>query len=696
MQSGSTGSHPRWTGETLLQFLPGVGPARAELLKRLELATVRDLLRHFPRRYEDRRCLVPAGAAQPGQTVVVAGVLDRWQARDLGGGRHMLRGVLRDATGSMELVWFNQPYIAEWVRPGDFLHAYGTVKQRARRLQIVAPEFEVDTGTDDLEGEPSLHLRRIVPIYDLTRGLHQRFLRRLVHRCLEADLEWEPAPHDLFHPAGPSLADAFRAIHFPPRMEDAEAARKRFVFDEFFLFASRLRFRRQTFRAEGRLRFETTAELDCKIRSIFPFELTAEQNRVVEEIVCDLRGPAPMYRLLQGDVGTGKTAIALYAMLVAIRSGCQAALMAPTEVLVEQHLRTVAGCLRDHPVRVERITGSLPASRRRSILSDLAAGRIHIAIGTHALMQDSVRFRRLGLAVVDEQHRFGVRERQRLRLKGEQPHLLVMTATPIPRSLCLTCYGDLDLSLLRQRPCGRLPVATRLVSSAQRSSALEFVRAQVRKGRQAYFVYPLIEESESLSLPAAVEGHRRLSTEVFPEFSVGLIHGKLPPGEKEEQLGRFREARCQILVATVVVEVGIDVPNATVLVIEDASRFGLAQLHQLRGRVGRGAHRGYCLVGAGEARGEVLRRLRAFARISDGFELAEADLQIRGPGDYLGLRQSGRPSRSLGHPLEDLEEFLTVRRLADEFWASAEHLAYRSRWGLQESDGGEEEFLGLD
>lgn len=663
-----------------LRYLPGVGPVRAEHLRRLGLSCVQDLLSHFPRRYEDRRTLTKIGDTAPGQTVVLAGSLRGLRQRQLSRGRHLLTGTLRDETGSIELVWFNQPYLVDVLSPGVLVHVHGPIKERRGRLQVVAPEYEVDTGEDDVEGGPSLHLQRIVPIYQLTRGLQQRFLRRLIHRVLEGGVPDEEGPYLLFHPEGPTREEAFRWIHFPRSLQDVDVAKRRFVFEEYFRFGSVLCFRRAAVRSRGGVCFDVSSELDHKIRSVFPFELTADQNRVVTEVAQDLRGPAPMYRLLQGDVGTGKTAIAIYALLVAVRNGYQGAILAPTELLAEQHYRTVTRYLSAYPVRTGLLTSSVSPATRKELLRGMAEGRYHIVVGTHALVQDSVAFSRLGLVVIDEQHRFGVRERLKMRKKGRDPHLLVMTATPIPRSLCLTVFGDLDLSVLRERPEGRQPVKTHLVGTAGRRKALELVRRELQEGRQAYFVYPLIEESEAVDLPAAVEAHRRLQEEVFPEYPVGLIHGRLPAREKDACFERFRRGDYRVLATTVVVEVGVDVPNATVMFIEDGSRFGLAQLHQLRGRVGRGKCRGHCLVCLETSSRDARARLKAFAETEDGFLLAEEDLRQRGPGDYQGLRQAGRPRQSLGNPLNDLSEFLRVRGLVDSFWSRPEHAGYRARW----------------
>ena len=692
------------TLDTPVARLPGVPPERAEALARLGIDCLRDFLSHFPRRHEDRRRVLPVRAATPGEVAVFAGAILDVVERCPGPGRHILTARLSDGTGSLELVFFQRPYLVEWLRTGVHLFAYGSVKRHRGRLQLSAPEFElVDASEDDAAA--SLSVGRLVPIYPLTRGVGQRQVRGLVAQALDA-FERQgggaggTTPYDRFHPEGPEPLAAYRAIHFPDEEDDVARGRRRFVFDEYFRFASALWFRRRAIRRlEGRALSSDDA-LAAKIRSVFPFELTGDQERAVAEIVDDLCRPVPMYRLLQGDVGTGKTVVALWAMLVALRGGYQSALLAPTELLARQHHATLRGFLREHPVCIELLTSSVRGARRREIIEGLREGSVHLAIGTQALLQDDVEFRSLGLCVIDEQHRFGVRDRQRLRQKGPRPHLLVMTATPIPRSLCLTCYGDLDLSVLRERPGGRPPPRTRLLRAADLPRLYELVRAEVRAGRQAYFIYPVIEASEDSDLPAAEAAWERLSKEVFPELRVGLVHGRLDGESKAAELERFRRGETDLLVATVVVEVGIDVPAATVLAIEDASRFGLAQLHQLRGRVGRGEHRGLCLVGAGAASKETRQRLELFAKIDDGFELAEADLRLRGPGDFLGTRQSGLPEGGIGNPLEDLEEFERVRRLVDAFWrapdadARVQGAQWLQAWRREGAEG--EAFLAFD
>jgi len=699
---------PLFDTATRLAAIEGVVWTRERLdaFERLGLETVGDLLGHFPRRYEDRRSPTPISGLERDATSLVRGVIASVSGRTIAGGRHLLTVRISDGTGELELVWFQRPQLGAWLKSGMCVCAHGKIKRRRGIFQMASPEFEV-LGSGDVDtstGDARWHMDRIVPVYPLSKGVYQRFLRSLVARVLEelarADgeaLGIESTPYDHFFPDGVAPLDAYRAIHFPEDDEEADRAKERFAFDERFRFATRLFFRRSEFREGLAPSLEVSEELDAKIRSVLPFELSDEQNLAVEEITADLRGGAPMYRLLQGDVGTGKTVVALYALLAAVRGRQQGALPAPTEVLAAQHHATIVRYLTEHPaVRVELLTGSTSAAERRRILAGLASGAIHLVIGTHALVSDAVTFSHLGVIVIDEQHRFGVRERQRMRRKGDHPHLLVMTATPIPRSLAMTCYGDLDLSMLRQRPGVRQRVETKLVSPAKRRAALGKVRDELLAGRRAFFIFPLVEESENLELPAAVEGYRRLAAGALGEFEVGLLHGRLDSKEKAEVLERFRSGEVQVLVATVVVEVGIDIPEASVAWLEDASRFGLAQLHQLRGRVGRGGHRGYCFVATGGASRESMERLRAFARIDDGFELAEADLKLRGPGDYLGVRQSGLPQAGLGHPLEDIEAFRGVQELAGRFWGDPNNAPWRERWAgfLERRESGARSFEG--
>jgi ATP-dependent DNA helicase RecG len=695
---------------TPLEAIARIDLRRKKALEKLGVATVEDLLEHYPRRHEDRRTYLPIAALRTGVAVTVAGSIARIRERRTRRGWSMVEAEIADSSGILSAVWFHQPYLMDLLRPGARIFLYGEVKvpppgRRGggirRSLQMIAPEFELDAAEADEEsvggGDVSLHLGRLVPIYPTSKGITQRYLRRLVDAAFSSGIaaRSRDTVYRALEPQAMPRAEALRDLHFPPDDEALRRARDRLAREEYFLFATQVLRRREEFREGGGPAFDITPELEKKIRTVFPFQLTPDQDRAVAEICADLHGPAPMYRLLQGDVGTGKTAVALFALLAAVRNRYQGALMAPTEVLAEQHHRTISQYLSRHPkVRIALLTGSLSPAEKRRVQEGLARGSYHLAIGTHALIQEAVRFHNLGLVVIDEQHRFGVRERAALRKKGSHPHLLVMTATPIPRSLCLTAYGDLDLSLLERRPPGRRPVKTILVTTRQRPRAMQFIRGEIEKGRQAYFIYPLIDESEALVVPAAVEAHRRLSSEVFPGISIGLLHGRMPPKEKEERLRRFRDGLDQVLVATVVVEVGIDVPNATVLFLEDSSRFGLAQLHQLRGRIGRGSHQSYCLVSASGGGRGVHERLRAFAATEDGFRIAEEDLRLRGPGDFLGVRQTGWPDFVLGNPLRDQARFLSIRDQARRFWADPRNRARFPDWGR--GDGASGEFLGLD
>lgn len=730
------------TLEDSLLALPGVNAQRAQALNGLGVFLPGDLLLQFPRSYQDRRNAKMIGSIAVGEQVVLTGQLERCRGRRLPPRRHMLTATLRDESGFLDLVWFNQPYLEKSLRPGDYLCVFGKVVEHAKRKQIVAPEFEVVASDGDEDAvEDSINLNRVVPIYPLKKGLTQRFLRMLVAGVLD-DLRSgregdgfplvAETPFDFFLDEGSllereilsggepvaGLMDAYEWIHFPPAAPEdhpgdavlgldsrqrweiyRDSARSRLAFEERFIFSTKIWLRGRSFRDSQTEVLEIIDSLDEKIRSIFPFQFTADQDRVVDEISSDMSSGHPMYRLLQGDVGTGKTAVALYALLIAVRNGRQGAIMAPTEILAQQHFATISRYLAGHPaVRIALLTGAATAPQRREILRDLAEGRIHIVVGTHALVQQAVVMKDLGLAIIDEQHRFGVAERSKLRKKGQEPHILIMTATPIPRSLCMTLYGDLDLSIIKERPPGRKPVETYPVGSGKKADSFEFIRKQLQAGRQAFFVFPLVEESEKLDLHAAVAAQQHLAAEVFPEYRVGLVHGRLSSAQKDEAMELFRSGQTQILVATSVIEVGIDVANATVLYIENAGRFGLAQLHQLRGRIGRGEHAGYCLVsleGCGE---DGLKRLEVFTRTDDGFELAEQDLNLRGPGDYLGIRQSGSPLGGLGNPLGDLAAFKKVKDLADDFWGRPESAAFLERWGemLGLAESPEDGIMGLD
>ena len=680
-----------------LQYLKGVGPQRAKLLSRLSLETIEDALFFVPGRHEDRSRLTPFRELAEGITQSCAGTVVRVNAPPRGNPRVPLSVTFRDGTGYLTAVWFNQPYLEEKfdkVRERQqrvFLHG-PLARFRNGPLQMQHPDYEV---VEDGEDE-TIHTGRLVPIYRLTEGLPQRWLRSLLWRMVAKEEYAGRVPESLPEAVRrrrrlSALSDAVRAIHFPQTEEELGAARRRLVFDDFFLFELGLAIRRQR---EGRQRgiaMAPAGELVARLRQALPFRLTAAQGRVWEEIRRDLAAPHPMSRLLQGDVGSGKTIVAALAILTAVEAGYQAAVMAPTEILAEQHLLTLRQWLPPLGVPVELLTSAIKGRERQGLLDGVKSGEIPCLVGTHALIQEGVEFRRLGLVVVDEQHRFGVAQRATLREKGDNPHVLVMTATPIPRTLALTLYGDLDVSVIDEMPPGRQPVVTVARPEGQRAQIYAFLRQQIMEGRQVYVVCPLVEESEAMDLKAATEMADRLQGEVFTDLKVGLLHGRLSFAEKEAVMRAFKEGQIHILVSTTVIEVGIDVPNASVMLVEHAERFGLSQLHQLRGRVGRGPWKSYCiLLESGMLSDEARRRLEAMTQTNDGFRIAEVDLELRGPGDFFGTRQSGLPEFRVadllrdGRVLEEARQEAFALVAADPDLARGEHRALReallARW----------------
>ncbi len=623
-----------------VQYLKGVGPRRAEKLANLNVLTGRDLLYHIPHRYEDATTVTPAGSLRPGDDASVIGHVVSKGVLPTRRGLRIFHAVLRDESGMIECAWPGQPWLDRTIKRGDLLLVSGPVRfYHGRQLQ--PREHTVLASGDDASATD----RGVVfPVYRATEGLSHRQIRTLLATNLPQLLE-EAADQELFDEvwrrevAVPDLVEALAALHEPTSLHVIEPARRRLAYEELF-FVQLLHARaRRRIRHEGAgVALDRASTLVNRFIEGLPFELTTAQSRAWSEIRADMESPSRMYRLLQGDVGSDKTVVAAAAMLKAVENGRQAALMAPTELLAEQHTRNLARLTVALGVEPRLLTGAVTGKAREKLLSAIAAGSANFVIGTHALIQKGVEFGALGLVVIDEQHRFGVEQRRTLRDADGMADTLVMSATPIPRSLALTLYGDLDLSVIDELPPGRTPVRTAVRGPESRDKVLEFVREKLGEGRQAYVVYPLIEESELVDARAATEAFDELSGR-FGEWRVGLLHGRLGSAEKEEIMRGFLAGEIQLLVATTVIEVGIDVPNATVMLIEHAERFGLAQLHQLRGRVGRGADQSYCV--AFHAGGETPERLRAFVSTTDGFQIARADLHIRGQGNVFGMEQHG-------------------------------------------------------
>ncbi len=645
--------------------LQNVGPAFAKKLQRLGINTVGDLLYHYPRRYDDYSTLKTISQLVAGEEVTLLLTIGEARTRQVRGGLTITNVLLTDPTGAIQVTFFNQPWLQQQFKSGRRIVISGTVDKHLGRPTLRNPTWE------PLSKE-LLHTARIVPIYPLTEGLTNRWLRRLINGVVEfwAPKLPDPLPESVRHRANLlDLTTALREIHFPTSFEKMEAARRRLAFEEFlYIQIGVLRQRRKWREVPGKpLRVDD--QLIADFLASLPFQLTGAQKRSMNDLLADIQRAQPMSRLLQGDVGSGKTVVAAAAMLTAVANGAQAALMAPTEILAEQHFKTLSGIFekQTQPPRVARLIGSMKNREKEQVRAQIAAGEIDVVVGTHTLIQEDVQFKELALAVIDEQHRFGVEQRGTIRAKGYHPHILVMSATPIPRTLALTIYGDLDLSLIDEMPPGRREIKTKWLEPRERERAYAFIRNQVKEGRQAFVICPLIEESEAIDAQAAVEEYERLSQQVYPDLRVGLIHGKLRPNEKDETMNAFRDHQIDVLVATSVVEVGIDVPNATVMLIEGADRFGLAQLHQFRGRVGRGAHQAYCLLLAEKTGTTSDERLRVIETTQDGFRLAEEDLKLRGPGEFFGTRQSGLPDLKIAK-LSDVKILEEARGIAQELF----------------------------
>ncbi|MGH7529123.1 MAG: ATP-dependent DNA helicase RecG [Gemmatimonadales bacterium] len=663
-----------------VKFLRGVGPKRAELLGRLGIRTAGDLLYHTPHRYLDATTVTPLARATVGQDVTCVGRVVTTGVLPTRRGLRVFRAVLRDASGLLECAWPGRPFLERQIKKGQLLLVTGPVRYYHGR-QLVPREFVV-LAEDEAEEHPGL----VLPVYPATEGLTHRQIRALIHEHLDALLGTVTDPHPpalrTAHQL-PELRRALELVHRPAQPADAEVGRRRLAFDELFdqqLVQARARHLAK--RARAGIRFTLKRELTTRLKERLPFELTADQRQAIREITDDMTAPLRMHRLLMGDVGTGKTVVALFAMLLAAENEYQAAMMAPTELLAEQHGTTLTRLLEPLALQPELLLGRMSAAEKAAARERIAAGGPRIVVGTHALIQETVRFQRLGLVVIDEQHRFGVEQRAALVEKGDAPDVLLLTATPIPRSLALTLYGDLDVTQIRERPPGRGDVKTALRGEAARGRIYEFIRRECAAGRQAYVIYPVIDESERADLKAATTMAEKLTRE-FAGLRVGLVHGRLKAEERDRTMRAFRDNAVHILIATSVIEVGIDVPNASVMLIEHAERFGLAQLHQLRGRVGRGSAQSHCILLSEVP--EATPRLEAFCATGDGFKIAELDLQERGMGELAGARQSGGLALRYADFATDLPLLEAARRAAAEIIARdpalerREHAAYRER-----------------
>jgi len=645
--------------QALVRYLKGVGPKLAQILSGIGVETVDDLIYYFPREYEDRRYPLPLSKLVRGLDSLIKVEIVKISASRTKRNFSIVKAAVKDGSGQIKVIWFNQPFLTRVLKVGTRLFLSGKLENDPYSGEIVFVPRSYDIINDNDKIDP------IVPKYGLTEGITQKMLRRIIKAALDQRLTAiaDPLPEYIIEKFKlPPLQRSIMALHFPEDIAKIPAARRRLAFDELFLFQLGLFYNKKKTDESKGISFQTEGGLVEKFRSVIPFSFTGAQQKVLEDILADMRSGKAMNRMLQGDVGCGKTIVALYAMVIAVQNGYQAAIMAPTEILASQHFNKIKSLVNGIGIDVHLLTGSSKSSRKDT-LEKLKNGEPIIIVGTHALIEDPVIFSKLGLVVIDEQHRFGVEQRTKLRKKGGNIDILVMTATPIPRTLALTLYGDLDRSIIDEMPPGRTKVVTRYVSERERGKLYEFIRGQISKGRQAYVVCPLVEESEILDMKAAKEEVKALSG-IFPEYKVGLIHGRMKPSEKDKVMSDFLEGKVNILVSTTVIEVGIDVPNSTIMLIEHCERFGLSQLHQLRGRIGRGKEQSYCFLTGDPASSAAKGRIDAMLKTTDGFKIAEADLVLRGPGEFFGVRQWGLPNFRVADIIKDEEIIKEAREAA--------------------------------
>lgn len=643
-----------------VQYLKGVGPRRSRLLTKMGINTFFDLLWYFPRTYFNRDNIQALDQLVHGEQASLVGTVKLIRTSRSRKGMSIFTAVLAIQGGLIEAVWFNQPFVAETVKIGQGLWLSGKVKNAWPNAQIHVSEYEVLENEDSTLG--------IVPVYTITNGITQKIMRSLLAQVLEKCLDEYPEILSAMQQEQYglcSIKQAFCHIHFPADRTSYQLARQRLAFEELLLFQWRLQLMGQERIIPGIMHLEKNHLVE-EVTSSLPFKLTAAQRKVIQEIFADMELPQPMNRLLQGDVGAGKTVVAALAMAKAAASGYQSVIMAPTEILAHQHFQSLSSIFAGHNIRLGELTGSTPPSEKKTVCEDIAQGNIDLVIGTHALIQEPVSFKSLGLVVIDEQHRFGVRQRAALAAKGNNPDVLVMTATPIPRTLALTAYGNLNISIIDTLPPGRQPIKTKYIPAQQRWQAYEFVIDQLEKGRQGYIVCPLVEESEKQDLQAAIKLYEELRQGHLQKYGLGMLHGRMRPGEKEEIMQQFKQGQIKVLITTTVVEVGVDVSAAAFMVIEHAERFGLSQLHQLRGRVGRGSFQSYCILLADPGTIESRQRLQAMEKSNDGFYLAQQDLLIRGPGEFWGVRQHGLDQLKIANLTKDLPLIEKARQCSRE------------------------------
>ncbi|RKY36612.1 MAG: DNA helicase RecG [Candidatus Omnitrophota bacterium] len=644
-----------------VQYLKAVGPKKIKLLQKLKIFTVKDLIYYFPRRYEDRSCFQPINKALQGTFQTIKGRVLTSGTRRLNRGRTIFQLAIGDSTGVIYGTWFNQPYLKKIFRVNDEVILYGKI-ERYGNLQISSPEYEILSK----DFEDTIHTGRIVPIYPLTNNISQRYLRMIIKYCLDEHLgsvvEFLPEEIILKHKFLPLIAGILN-IHFPDNFKMLSRAKQRLIFDEFFLLQTALGLKRQKIKTQTNgIKYRIRGDLLLNFKKLLPFQLTKSQKNVIEEIEQDMHCDQPMNRLLQGDVGSGKTVVSLWALLICVQNGFQAALMVPTEILAQQHYQTIQTFTASLGVRIGILKSSLKKAEKEKILFEIKEHQIDIIIGTHSLIQKNICFKKLGLVIVDEQHKFGVLQRANLQQKGCCCDVLVMTATPIPRTLAITVYGAMDVSTINEMPPGRIPVKTYWITEKKRQDMYDFLTRKMKNKNQVYVVYPLVEESEVMDLKAATKMYEHFKDVIFRNFKIGLLHGKMKSVDKKLIMESFKKGNLDMLVSTVVIEVGIDVSNASIMLIEHAERFGLSQLHQLRGRVGRGGEQAYCILLCEGKTQDAVKRLNAMVKTNDGFKIAEYDLLIRGPGEFFGSKQHGLPELKIGNILADAKLLRSARK----------------------------------